>query len=458
MALLFCNKTQRKKIEQHRAMKHTLAGTSSNKSKQNTRRRTQDAHRHAHARKNEQQQIKTKHTQTHTRRTQTCTRTHADKNGVSYASSVATGTCGVSLTDSRSLSSRATWSWSVRGFFSCRALRRFGESLNAEAAPLSSPTMMMGLFLLKATCVSLAFFVTCCWQMGSYLFCCRSNTCTFPSVVTAAKTHEEYGDHATQPTALPRSKVNTGSSSWSSQIFSVQSALHDANTRGWKGFHTTEYTAIVCALNVLRNFDVYAREHWWTLPSSVPMRNTFSRCWLKSRHVPAPSPKIGSVVLAVAATAAVAVTVAPTTAVAPVAAAAAVVAAAVDFGDVSSSSLMTSVCCSSFCSIVHVVTRPSEETELKLRFWSTSSSCHSTLHTGSVCLPVLAVERTSGDSLLRLRLRSNTATDPSYMPAASSDACFGCTSIAITPLLVGSMYSGCDGFLSEYAQMAPPDW
>lgn len=35
---------------------------------------------------------------------------------------------------------------------------------------------------------------------------------TLPSLVTAAKTVEECGDHATSPTALPRSKVSTACS------------------------------------------------------------------------------------------------------------------------------------------------------------------------------------------------------------------------------------------------------
>jgi hypothetical protein len=38
-----------------------------------------------------------------------------------------------------------------------------------------------------------------------------NSTITLPSAVTAAKTVDEYGAHATSPTALPRSKVNTGS-------------------------------------------------------------------------------------------------------------------------------------------------------------------------------------------------------------------------------------------------------
>ena len=72
---------------------------------------------------------------------------------------------------------------------------------------------MMGWFALNAMCVSLVFFlgVTNCSQMASYLLTFRSNTCTLPSAVTAANTVEEYGAQATSPTALFKSKVNTGS-------------------------------------------------------------------------------------------------------------------------------------------------------------------------------------------------------------------------------------------------------
>ena len=50
-----------------------------------------------------------------------------------------------------------------------------------------------------------------CTQRGSYLLILRSNTCTFPSAVTAANTVEAKGDQATSPTTLLRSYVNIGS-------------------------------------------------------------------------------------------------------------------------------------------------------------------------------------------------------------------------------------------------------
>ena len=50
-----------------------------------------------------------------------------------------------------------------------------------------------------------------CTHSGSYLLMLRSNTCTFPSMVTAANTVEQYGDQAISPTMLFRSKVNMGS-------------------------------------------------------------------------------------------------------------------------------------------------------------------------------------------------------------------------------------------------------
>ena len=81
---------------------------------------------------------------------------------------------------------------------------------------------------------------------------------TKPSVVTAAKTVDEYGAQQTSPTwkaafnlcdhtvmhnwqtALPRSKEKTGAGQEWSQIFTDQSVEHEANTRGCAGFHTTE--------------------------------------------------------------------------------------------------------------------------------------------------------------------------------------------------------------------------
>uniref|UniRef100_A0A2M4DEF9 Putative secreted protein n=1 Tax=Anopheles darlingi TaxID=43151 RepID=A0A2M4DEF9_ANODA len=65
-------------------------------------------------------------------------------------------------------------------------------------------------------------------QMALYLFTFRSNTNTFPSVVTAANTVLEYGAHLTSPTEEPRSKMNNGSGLISSQIFTRQSPLQEA--------------------------------------------------------------------------------------------------------------------------------------------------------------------------------------------------------------------------------------
>jgi hypothetical protein len=42
----------------------------------------------------------------------------------------------------------------------------------------------------------------------------------------------------------PRSKERMGVGMLWSQIFTVQSAEHDRNTLGWKGFHFTPYIAI----------------------------------------------------------------------------------------------------------------------------------------------------------------------------------------------------------------------
>lgn len=46
-------------------------------------------------------------------------------------------------------------------------MRRLGDNFRVLTPPRSSPTMMMGSLLLKATCVSLALFTTFCAQMCS---------------------------------------------------------------------------------------------------------------------------------------------------------------------------------------------------------------------------------------------------------------------------------------------------
>lgn len=73
--------------------------------------------------------------------------------------------------------------------------------------------MMKGSFWLKAKRVSLFFFLeTTDWmQIALYLLTFKSNTKTFPSVVTAAKTVLESGAHFTSPTLAPKSKMNRGS-------------------------------------------------------------------------------------------------------------------------------------------------------------------------------------------------------------------------------------------------------
>lgn len=72
---------------------------------------------------------------------------------------------------------------------------------------------MNGIFLLNAIRVKRTDFLgtTCCTQIGLYLFTLMSNTKTFPSVVSAARTVLEYGAHLTSPTLAPRSNMNNGS-------------------------------------------------------------------------------------------------------------------------------------------------------------------------------------------------------------------------------------------------------
>lgn len=78
---------------------------------------------------------------------------------------------------------------------------------------LSSPTMINGIFWLNAIRVSRTFFRgTTCWlHIGLYLLTLISKTNTFPSVVTAANTVDEYGAHLTSPTLAPKSNIKSGS-------------------------------------------------------------------------------------------------------------------------------------------------------------------------------------------------------------------------------------------------------
>jgi len=94
------------------------------------------------------------------------------------------------------------------------------------------------------TCVRCARFTTFCSHNGSRLFSDKSYTCTFPSLVTAAKTVDEYGAQATSPTAFFKSNDIMGVDTLWSHNFTVQSAEQDKNTRGWNGFHFTLYTAM----------------------------------------------------------------------------------------------------------------------------------------------------------------------------------------------------------------------
>lgn len=71
----------------------------------------------------------------------------------------------------------------------------------------------MGNFRLKDILVILFLLLEtmACTQMGLYLLTLRSKTHTFPSLVTAANTVDEYGAHLTSPTLSPTSNTNSGS-------------------------------------------------------------------------------------------------------------------------------------------------------------------------------------------------------------------------------------------------------
>ena len=76
-----------------------------------------------------------------------------------------------------------------------------------------------------------------------------------------------------------------------------------------------------------------------------------------------------------------------------------------------------------------------------------------TCHTGSVCLPVLAVLWYRGFRSFLVRL--NTPTEPSQKPTATRYGCSGWISKHITPLSVGQMNSGNDGFFMEQQRTMP---
>ena len=77
---------------------------------------------------------------------------------------------------------------------------------------LLSPTIIIGLCALNAMWFSRAFFLwtIICEHIGWYLSTFKSNTCTLPSTVTAAKTVLEYGAHATSPTCEFKSSMKRG--------------------------------------------------------------------------------------------------------------------------------------------------------------------------------------------------------------------------------------------------------
>ena len=132
--------------------------------------------------------------------------------------------------------------WQTKVRCSNLTFLKFGDSFNEWTWPWSSPAIIIGSTWLKQTWVSFALLTTFCSQSGSCLFSDKSKTwtcwiqwslsererlerkfevphksrkccivyaslhlsrLTFPSLVTAANTVEEYGAQATPPTALP---------------------------------------------------------------------------------------------------------------------------------------------------------------------------------------------------------------------------------------------------------------
>ena len=70
----------------------------------------------------------------------------------------------------------------------------------------------------------------------------HSTQLTVPSSVDAANTVAENVHQSKSVTASVKSNLNSGEERFSSsQSFSIQSALHVANTRGWNGLQRIEY-------------------------------------------------------------------------------------------------------------------------------------------------------------------------------------------------------------------------
>merc|ERR1719401_2708415 len=75
-----------------------------------------------------------------------------------------------------------------------------------------------------------------------------------------------------------------------SHILTVQSAEAEMNIFGWNGFHRTVYTAIEWPSYVSKYWPLKALEHLCIRPSSVPTRNKWSLCLLKSKQRPPARP------------------------------------------------------------------------------------------------------------------------------------------------------------------------
>jgi len=101
----------------------------------------------------------------------------------------------------------------------------------------------------------------------------------------------------------------------------------------------------------------------------------------------------------------------------------------------------------------HCVTRPSVEIEISTSPRSAPWSTHLSCHTGSVCLPDVCPDSTSG-FCVSLRA-SNMQTVPSYMPAASRLGWCAEKAMHVTPHAVEMTLSGCDGFLSVQKRIRP---
>mmetsp|Transcript_24131 Transcript_24131/g.62956 ORF Transcript_24131/g.62956 Transcript_24131/m.62956 type:complete len:225 (-) Transcript_24131:1053-1727(-) len=218
--------------------------------------------------------------------------------------------------------------------------------------------------------------------IASVLEMAKSKMWRQPSAVTAANMVDEKGAHVTSPTEALRSNSKRHRGYLWSHTFTPQSAEQLTNTRSWNRFHLRPYTAMPCASYVARNLELYALEHFMILPSSVPARYRWSCAGLKAKQVP--ENLVASMSSSSASTSA-------------------------------SSSSITSRNCSSFLTRVHPRTNESADTEKKLCRLSRSSGCHLTCHTGSVCLPVSAVDLYVGIARLAsfVLARLYTATEPS---------------------------------------------